>query len=135
MPYLLHQNKLLYKDESYKIIGAAMEVHSILGPGFLEAIYQEALEIEFQNRNIPYQRETSLKVNYKGQTLKKKYTVDFICYDKIIVELKAVTEFDNIHEAQVFNYLKTTGFKLGILINFGKISLDYQRIVIERQSK
>jgi GxxExxY protein len=67
--------------------------------------------------------------------LKKKYSADFICYDKIIVELKAVTEFDNIHEAQVFNYLKTTGFKLGILINFGKISLDYQRIVIERQSK
>jgi GxxExxY protein len=98
-------------------------------------VNQEALEIEFQNRNIPYQRETSLKVNYKGQTLKKEYTADFICYDKIIVELKAVTEFDNIHEAQVFNYLKTTGFKLGILINFGKISLDYQRIVIERQSK
>ena len=135
MPDLLSQNQILYKDEAYKIIGAAMEVHRVLGPGFLEAIYQEALEIEFQNRNIPYQREAPLKVNYKGHTLKKEYTADFICYDKIIIETKAVTEFDNIHEAQVFNYLKTTGFKLGILINFGKNSLDYQRIVKERQTK
>jgi len=132
MPDLLSQNQILYKTESYKIIGAAMEVHSELGPGFLEAVYQEALEIEFQNRNIPYQRETPLKVHYKGHILKKEYTADFICYDKIIIETKAVTEFDNIHEAQVFNYLKTTGFKLGILVNFGKSSLDYQRIVKER---
>ncbi len=135
MPDLPAQNQILYKDESYKIIGAAFEVHNELGCGFLEAVYQEALEIEFQNRNISYQREAPLKVHYKNHTLKKEYTADFICYDKIIIETKAVTEFDNIHEAQVFNYLKTTGFKLGILVNFGRSSLDYHRIVKERQTK
>jgi GxxExxY protein len=129
MPDLLAQNQILYKDESYKIIGAAMEVHRELGPGFLEAVYQEALEIEFQNRNIPYQREAPLKVNYKGHTLKKEYTADFICYDKIIIETKALDCLVPKHESQTFNYLKTTGFNLGILINFGEISLKHKRIV------
>ncbi|WP_291857133.1 GxxExxY protein [Marinilabilia sp.] len=129
MPDLLAQNQILYKDESYKIIGAAFEVHNELGCGFLEAVYQEALEIEFQNRNIPYQREAPLKVNYKGHTLKKEYTADFICYGKIIIETKALCDLNSEHESQVHNYLKATNFKLGILINFGDRSLKHKRIV------
>jgi GxxExxY protein len=92
-------------------------------------VNQEALEIEFINRNIPYQREAPLKVHYKGQTLKKEYTADFICYDKIVIETKALECLVSKHESQTFNYLKTTGFKLGLLINFGELSLRYKRIV------
>jgi GxxExxY protein len=125
-------SNILYKDESFNIVGAAMKVHSTLGCGFLEQVYQEALEIELTKQNIPFKRETPLTITYNNVLLKKQYCADFICYDKIILEIKAVKEFDPIHEAQVFNYLKATGFKLGILINFGETSLEYKRIVKER---
>ena len=120
---------LIYKEESYKIIGACMEVHKILGPGFLEAVYQEALAIEFRKRDIPFMREKELVINYKGEKLNKKYYADFICYEKIIVETKALSNLTDDHLGQVLNYLKATQFKLGILVNFGQPKLEYKRIV------
>ena len=111
--------QLLYKDEVYEIIGAAMEVHSELGCGFLEAVYQEALAIEFQNRDIPYEDQKKLKIWYKDELLKKEYAADFFCHNKRIVEIKALSEISNNHKAQLLNYLKATNFKLGLLINFG----------------
>ena len=119
----------LYKSETYKIIGAAMEVHKELGCGFFEAVYQEALELEFQYRNIPYQREPKLDIFYKGQLLKKYYEADFICYDEVIVELKALSALASEHEAQLLNQLKATRLKVGLLINFGRKSLEYKRLV------
>jgi GxxExxY protein len=122
---------IVYKQESYDIIGAALTVYNTLRPGFLEAVYQEALEIEMQRVEIPFEREKELKIFYNGVELKQRYRADFVCYDKIIVELKAVSELDDSHRAQVYNYLHATGFKLGILINFGnKDRLEYQRIVL-----
>ena len=129
MENLLKQQDLIYKEEAYDIIGAAMAVHRELGSGFLEAVYQEALEIEFKLRDIPYEREKRLNIEYKTQTLKKYYNADFVCYDKIIVETKSQRELTSIDEAQTYNYLKATGFKLGLLINFGERSLKYKRIV------
>ena len=120
---------LLYKEESYKIIGVAMEVHKELGPGFLEAVYQEAFELELQKQNIPYEREKVLNIFYKGMKLRKRYEADFVCYDKIIVELKALSDLSNDHVAQVLNYLTTSGIKLGLLINFGSKSLQYKRLI------
>ena len=120
---------LIHKEETYQIIGAAMEVHSKLGSGFLEAVYQEALTIEFEKREIPYEREKKLEIKYKDQTLSKYYEADFICYDKIIVETKAINELSGIHEAQVINYLKATGLKIGLLINFGSESLEHKRLL------
>lgn len=121
--------ELIYKDESYDIIGAAMEVHRELGSGFLEAIYHEALSMEFEERGIPYISEAQLEVSYKDRILAKYYESDFICYNKIIVEIKALTELSTVHESQVINYLKATGFRLGILINFGAESLEYKRLI------
>lgn len=120
---------VLFADECYKIIGAAMMVHKELGAGFLEDVYQEALELEFQERGIPYEREVTLHIAYKGKHLKKFYKADFICYGKIIVELKALSELTGEHEAQTINYLKATGHKVGLLINFGEHSLKYKRLV------
>ena len=119
---------LIYEEETYKIIGAAMEVHSRLGSGFLEAVYQEALAIEFEKRSIPYIKEAKLEITYKERTLLKFYQADFICYDKIIVETKAQKELTGIDEAQVINYLKATGLKIGLLINFGAESLEHKRL-------
>ncbi len=121
--------ELIYQEESYKIIGAAMEVHRQLGSGFLEAVYQEALAIEFKKREIPFEREQELTVYYKGKPLIKHYNADFVCYDKIIVETKALDEISGKDESQVINYLKATGFQLGLLINFGRQSLEYRRLV------
>jgi GxxExxY protein len=121
---------LIFKEEAYQIIGAAMNVHRVLGCGFLEAVYAEALEIEFTEQGIPYKREEPLKIEYKGHILNKTYAADFVCYDKIIVELKALSALDSSHEAQVINYLKATGYKLGLLVNFGEPSLKYKRIVL-----
>ena len=121
---------LIYPKECYAIIGAAMQVYNTLGSGFLEAVYQEALEIEFQKRNIPYEREKELRINYQEVELKQTYKADFVCYGKIIVELKAVHELDDAHRSQVHNYIHATRFKLGVLINFGDSSgLEYERVV------
>jgi len=122
-------DKIIYKEESYKIIGACLEVHKELGNGFLEAVYQEALEIEFINQGIPFEREKPLSINFKGHILKKKYTPDFVCYGKIIVELKALTELRTEDISQVLNYLKVSEYKLGLLVNFGESSLNYERFV------
>ena len=121
--------ELLYKTESYKIIGAAMEAHKELGAGFLESVYQEAFELELQKQNIPYEREALLNIYYKGVKLKKRFSADFVCYDKIVVELKALSTLSTDHEAQILNYLKTSGLKLGLLINFGSKSLQYKRLI------
>ena len=122
--------ELFYKEECYSIIGACMEVHKELGCGFKEAVYQEALQREFVSCNIPYNREYELEIYYKGDLLNKKYYADFICYDKIVVELKALSELISMHEAQVLNYLKASGFRLGLLVNFGEKSLKYKRLIL-----
>ena len=122
---------IIYKDESYKIVGAAFNVYNKLGHGFLEAVYQEALELEFKKQGIPYEREKELKITYDGVELKATYKADFVCYGKIIVELKAVSYLDDSHRAQVYNYLHATGFRLGLLMNFGNTDeLEKERIVI-----
>ena len=127
---LLANDQVLYKDESYAIIGACMEVHKTLGNGFLEAVYQEALEIEFALRGIPCQREKALPIDYKGHTLKKGYIADFVCYDKIVLEIKSQRELIADNTSQVFNYLNATGYKLGLLVNFGERSLKQKRIIL-----
>ena len=105
-----------------------MEVHKVLGTGFTEPVYQEALELEFQLRDIPYVREKNFQITYKGQILEKGFRPEFVCFDEIIVELKAVSDFTDEHYAQVYNYLKACQMDLGLLINFGKKSLEYKRI-------
>ena len=122
-------NEIIFKNESYNVIGACMAVHRELGCGFLEAIYQEALAYEFQLRNIPYVREKQLNVFYKGHFLDKKYQADFICYDSIIIELKAIQALTSLHDSQLINYLKATKMQLGILVNFGQRSLETKRVV------
>ena len=122
---------ILYKEESYKIVGAASKVYNWLGPGFLEAVYQEALEIEFQKQGIPYEREKELKIQYDGIELKQTYKADFVCFGKIIVELKAVSALEDAHRSQVYNYLHATNYKLGLLLNFGcPDELEYERKVL-----
>ena len=122
---------LLYSEQSYEINGAAFHVYNQLGHGFLEAVYQEALEIELRRRNIPYEREKELNIIYDGVELKQTYRADFVCYGNIIVELKAVSTLDDAHRSQVYNYLRATGFKLGLLYNFGcSKSLEKERIVV-----
>ena len=121
---------LLFKDECYNIVGACMEVHRTLGCGFLEPVYQEALSFEFQRQGIPYEREKEYEINYKGLVLSKTYKVDFLCYGNIIVELKALGQLSKEHMAQVLNYLKASHLKLGLLVNFGTTSLNYERIVL-----
>ncbi|MCT4589789.1 MAG: GxxExxY protein [Carboxylicivirga sp.] len=119
----------LLKHECCKIIGSCMEVHRVLGPGLLEAVYQEALSIEFRDNKIPFNQEVELQINYKGNILAKKYKADFICFDEVIVEIKAVKEFDEIHLTQLINYLKITRKKIGLLVNFGSESLDFKRVI------
>ena len=122
---------IMYKNESYQIVGAAFDVYNKLGHGFLEAVYQEAFEIELKKRGLPYEREKDIKILYDGIELKQSYRADFVCYDKIIVELKAVSSLDDAHHAQVYNYLHATGYKLGILLNFGNTEeLEKDRIVL-----
>ena len=111
--------ELLYRAEVFEIIGAAIEVHKEMGHGFLEAVYQEAIQIEMARRKIPFDSQKSLRIRYKDQTLKKEYIADFICYGKIITELKALDELSGREEAQILNYLKATGLRVGLLINFG----------------
>ena len=120
----------IYKDETYKIIGAAQEVHKELGSGFLEVVYQDALEIEFKKRSIPYHREFTLPIHYKEIKLNRNYSADFLCFDKIIIETKAVKLIVEEFYAQTMHYLKATKFKLGLIINFGEPSLKVKRIIL-----
>ena len=125
---------LLHKDEVYAIIGAAMDVYNDLGPGFLENVYQEAMEIELESRDIPANAIQQLHIKYKGKDLKKSYVADLICYEKIIVELKAMDKLTLREEGQVINYLKATGLKVGVLINFGHYpSLEWKRLVFTKE--
>ena len=119
---------LIYSDESYQIRGAFFEVYRVMGCGFLEAVYQECLALEFTRRNIPFKAQYGLTLQYKGDTLVQVYRPDFICYDLIIVEIKAVKELASEHQAQVHNYLRVTGLKLGLLVNFG----HHPQVEIER---
>jgi len=120
---------ILFKEECSKIIGAIFEVHKRLGVGLLEKVYQEALEIELKYQNIPFEREKRFDVYYRNQKLDAQYIADFVCYDKIIVELKAVSELTDAHKAQVRNYLTITNFELGILCNFNEIYMEPVRIL------
>jgi GxxExxY protein len=117
------QNKniveLLYKEETFAIIGAAMEVYNQLGPGFLEAVYQDALAIEMRQRRIPFQEQQGINITYKGHPLRHKYIPDFIAYGKIIIEIKAIRKLGPIEETQILNYLTATNLRLGLLISFG----------------
>jgi len=122
------KTELFYAEESYKIQGAIFEVYKEIGCGFLEAVYQECLEREFTLQGIPFRSQTELTLEYKGEPLVQKYKPDFICFEEIIVELKAVKEIVNEHQAQVINYLKATGMELGLLVNFG----SYPRVEIKR---
>lgn len=116
------------KKEMYDIIGAAMEVHRVLGCGFPEKVYQDALEVELKLRGIPYEREKHLQVVYKNKVLEHDFFADFVCYGNIIVELKAVREMEDVFKAQCINYLKATGWKHSLLLNFGQPSLIYDKI-------
>ena len=115
---------------TYEVIGAAMEVHRQLGCGFLEAVYQEALAVELEVRNVPFLRERELPVRYKGQVLSTSYCADFVCYESVIVEIKALSKLSGTEEAQIINYLKATGLEAGLLINFGGPSLEFKRFVL-----
>lgn len=121
--------KIIFKEESYKIIGICMNIHSTLGNGFLEAVYSEVLEKEFVKNYIPYKREVKLDLFFNGEKLDKKYKADFICFDNIILEIKAVSFIHENFTKQTLNYLKATDKKLGLLINFGEKSLKYKRII------
>lgn len=125
---------LIYKDEVYAIIGAAMEVHGQIGSGFLEPVYQECLELELADRNIPAEAQKEMKISYKGKVLKKTYIADFLAYGKIIVELKALDKLTSREEAQSINYLKASGLEVAVLINFGSQSLEWKRIVLTKKS-
>jgi GxxExxY protein len=120
---------IIFKEESYQIIGACMEVHSQLGMGFKEAVYKDALELEFKNKNIIYTREKMFCIEYKGVVLNHKYFADFVILDSIILEVKASSFIVNNFVAQTINYLKASGLKLGIIANFGEKSFTYKRIV------
>ena len=115
----MHQDDLIYRNECYEIQGAVFEVYREMGGGFLEAVYQECLERELAMRDIPYIAQPTLELSYKGELLRQQYVPDFICYDKIVVELKAAKEIAPEHQAQILNYLKATGMRLGLLVNFG----------------
>lgn len=123
-------NDLIFKEESYKIIGICMEIHKILGKGFLEIVYKDAIEYEFINRQIPFEREKEFSINYKNYILPHKYYADFIVYDEIILEVKAVNGIVDEFIKQTLNYLAISKCKLGLIVNFGEESLKYKRIVL-----
>ena len=121
---------LIGKDEVYKIVGACLDVYNTLGFGYLEAVYQDALALEFRMRNIPFEREKEIEICYKGIVLGKKYYADFLCFGKVIVETKAVGSLAEEHTAQTLNYLKSTGTKVAVLVNFGHSQgLQWKRLV------
>lgn len=128
-------SELVYKEESYQIIGKCFEVHNNLGPGFLEIVYKDALEFEFNKANIPYEREREYCVNYKGMTLPHKFYADFVVFEKIILEVKAVSAIPDEFIALAINYLKVSNNKLALLVNFGELKLNSKRIVLDEKRK
>ena len=123
--------EIIYKDESYRIMGACFEVYKEMGCGLVEPVYQECLELELAMQALPFVAQAALRLKYKGRRLKRKYTPDFILFGKIVVEIKAVKRLTAKHRAQVHNYLKATGFRLGLLVNFGHYpKVEYERIVL-----
>ena len=130
----MYRDDLLFKEEVHKIIGAAMAVHRYFGCGFTEKVYQDALEIELSNRCIPSLREPELRIEYNDKELSSTFKPDFICYDSIIVELKAVKELDDMHRSQTINYGKVAGSDMALLINFGETSLKFERYLIKRKN-
>jgi len=125
----LSEKDLIHSELTRAVIGAAMEVHSNLGPGFLESVYEAAMAIELNLRKVPYERQKAIPVMYKGE-LAKDFFCDFLVDGKVLVELKALKAITNVEEAQVLNYLKATGLGVGLLINFGEQSLRYKRLVL-----
>jgi GxxExxY protein len=124
-------SKLHYKEESYGIIGACFNVYKEMGNGFLEAVYQECLEMEFSDKKIPFETQKDLQLKYHDQILKQTYKPDFLCYNKIIVEIKALSKIMDEHRAQILNYINGAGFKLGLPVNFGHHpKLEYERFVL-----
>ena len=122
--------ELILKDESYAVIGAAMEVHRVLGPGFLEKVYQEAMQLELNALRIPFEAEKPIGIDYKGQCLTQRYYADLVCFEQIIVEMKALKQLSGKEDAQLLNYVRATGFKVGLLINFGSHGkLEHKRFV------
>lgn len=122
---------MLYPDESYRIMGACFEVHNRLGAGFLEAVYQECLAIELRREEIPFVEQADLRLTYRGEEIEQSYRADFVCFEKILLEIKAVDRLIDRHESQVLNYLHATGLELGILINFGgHPKLESKRIAL-----
>lgn len=119
---------------TYSVIGAGMEVHRVLGRGFLEPVYQESLAIEFAARKIPFRAQVELPVRYKGAKLQATYRPDFICFESVIVEIKALAKLGTLEEAQIINYLKASEFETGLLLNFGAASLEYRRFVASMKS-
>jgi GxxExxY protein len=123
--------ELIYREESYRIMGACFEVYRMMGRGFLEAVYQECLELEFAERGIPFVSQHKLPIIYKGRMLQQFHKADFVCYDQIIVEVKAVSQLTDEHRAQTINYLRATGMRLGILVNFcASPVLESDRLVL-----
>lgn len=120
--------------QTYAIIGAAMAVHGELGRGFLETVYHEAMAIELEERGIPYRLEVNLPIEYRGKRMATSYRADMICYDSVVVELKALTGLTRTEEAQVINYLKASGYQVGLLLNFGAGSLEYRRLVLSESA-
>lgn len=121
---------LIYKDEAYAIVGACFEVYKDKGCGFVEPVYQECLAIEFEHRGIPFTAQMQMELSYRGRKLTQFYRPDFVCFDKIIVEIKAVSRLISEHRAQTMNYLKGTGYPLGLLVNFGHFpGIEHERIV------
>jgi GxxExxY protein len=130
---VMAESQLIYKDESYRIIGACFEVYKIKSVGFTEPLYQECLAIEFELQNIPYVAQPELQLEYQERLLIQTFRPDFICYGKIIVELKALEKLADVHRSQTLNYLNATGFELALLVNFGHFPrLEYERIVNSR---
>jgi len=123
-------DRLIYKEEAYRIIGLCMEVHGILGKGHSEVVYKDALEHEFSSNQIPFSREKSYKIKYKDILLPRGYNADFVVYDKIILESKAIESLTNSHVKQTLNYLAASKLKLGLLVNFGEDSLVHKRVVL-----
>ena len=128
----LDSRELILKDEVYAVVGAAMEVSNELGAGFLEAVYQEALGIELVERQVPFVQQEPIGICYKGRRLLKEYIPDFVCFDQLIVEIKALKQLTSVEDAQLLNYLKATGKPVGVLLNFGTPKLEWKRMAFTR---